>query len=65
MIKEETKLILNFSKKDGRPYYQIVNRKYEKGTVTWDFIGFLSVKELKRAYNMLKINDKGDITNEN
>lgn len=64
MRKEETKLILNFNKKDGRPYYQVVNRVYDNGDVTWEMLGFLSVKELKRAYNMLTINGKGDIINE-
>lgn len=64
MLREETKLILQFNKKDGRPYYQIVNRVYNNGEVTWDFMGFLSVKELLRAYDMLKFNEKGDIINE-
>ena len=63
-MKEETKLILQFNKK-GQAYFQVVNRTYENGEVKWDFLGFISLKEFKRAYQNLIVNSKGDITNEN
>lgn len=64
-MKEELKLILKFRKDNGKAYFHCVNRvQDDNGSLVWNHIGFVTIDEVKRAYQNLIINSKGDVTNE-